>query len=353
VRPVLKLRRGIVATAKEGEDTAFQDLEVEVDGERRPAKADVALVGRCGEGDEVIVNTEALDLKLGSGGFDLVYVNLSRGLDGEGTAGAHVMKLNYTPVQHSVLPVESERSPSVGNFPPVDPVARSLDQPVGVIFLHGQLAPVAWAIAQAAPDKKVGFVQTVGGALPGGLSNVVRMLRERDLLAGHITAGMAYGGEGEAITTVGAIHHGLRDLGWDTVVCGPGPGILGSGSALGHGGMYAMDSIHAAAALGCRPVVVPRISSGDPRARHQGLSHHTGTVLRMVLSPVTVAVPRGFQVAWPAQHVEHEWHPVDVDTAGYAASGLPATTMGRSIKEDEAFFTSALAGGVLLGELVA
>jgi hypothetical protein len=349
---VLKLRRGIVVSVAPDEG-AFQDLEVEVDGNKRPAKADIRLVGRCGEGDEVVVNLEALDLKLGSGGFDLVHVNLSKGLDGEGTAGAHVMKLNYTSLQHSVLPVESERSPSVGNFPPVDPVARSLDQPVGVIFLHGQLPPVAWAAAQAAPDKKVGFVQTVGGALPGGLSNVVRSLRERGLLAGHITAGMAYGGESEAITAVGAIHHGLRDLGWDAVVCGPGPGILGSGSALGHGGMYAMDSVHAAAALGCPPVVVPRISSGDPRVRHQGLSHHTGTVLRMLLAPVVVAVPEGFQVAWPAQDVQHEWRQVAVDTAAYRDSGLPATTMGRSIVEDEPFFASALAGGTLLGELTA
>jgi hypothetical protein len=43
---------------------------------------------------------------------------------------------------------------------------------------------------------------------------------------------------------------------------------------------------------------------------------------------------------------------VDVDTAGYEASGLPATTMGRTIAEDESFFGSALAS-VLLGELVA
>jgi hypothetical protein len=348
---VLKLRRGTVVSAS-ASDGAFQDLEVEVDGETRPAKAEVGLVGPAEEGDDVVVSTEALDLKLGSGGFDLVHVNLSRGLAGEPTAGAHVMKLNYTSLQHSVLPVESERSPSVGNFPPVDPVARSLEQPVAVVFLHGQLAPVAWAAAQAAPGKKIGFVQTVGGALPGGLSNVVRELRERELLAGHLTAGMAYGGEGEAITTVGAIHHGLRDLGWDGVVCGPGPGILGSGSALGHGGMYAMDSIHAAAALGCTPVVVPRMSSGDPRVRHQGLSHHTGTVLRMVLCPVTVAVPQGFQVAWPSQDVEHVWHSVDVDPTGYGDSGLPAKTMGRSMEEDEAFFASALAGGTLLGELM-
>jgi hypothetical protein len=72
----------------------------------------------------------------------------------------------------------------------------------------------------------------------------------------------------------------------------------------------------------------------------------------MVLCPVTVAVPAGFQVAWPAQHVEHEWRAVEVDTDGYEASGLPARTMGRSIAEDEAFFASALAGGVLLGELM-
>jgi hypothetical protein len=53
---VLKLRRGIVVAVKEGEG-ALQDLVVEVGDERRPAKADVALVGRCGEGDEVVVNT--------------------------------------------------------------------------------------------------------------------------------------------------------------------------------------------------------------------------------------------------------------------------------------------------------
>src|SRR4051812_15479182 len=340
VHAVLKLRRGIVVSVKPDEG-AFQDLDVEVDGETRPAKADIRLVGRCGEGDEVVVNVEALDLMLGSGGFDLVHVNLARGLVGEGTAGAHVMKLNYTSLQHSVLPVESERSPSVGNFPPVDSVARSLDQPVGVIFLHGQLPPVAWAAAQAAPGKKVGFVQTVGGALPGGLSNVARSLRERDLLAGHITAGMAYGGEGEAITTIGAIHHGLRDLGWDAVICGPGPGILGSGSALGHGGMIAMDSLHTAAALGCRPGVIARMSSGDPRKRHQGLSHHTRTVLSLLLAQAVVGTPTGERVSTDDRH---EWRVVDTDVDAYAATGLPATTMGRTLEQDRAFFSAAIAG---------
>ena len=74
---MLMLRRGVVVSA--------DPLTVEVDGEKRPAWADRALVGEAAEGDEVIVNTEALDLGLGSGGFDVVHVNLTRGLGG-GTA---------------------------------------------------------------------------------------------------------------------------------------------------------------------------------------------------------------------------------------------------------------------------
>ena len=75
----LKLRRGVVV----GEDP----LTIEVDGERRPAWADEVLVGEMREGDEVVVNVAAVDLGLGSGGFDVVHVNLTRGLEGgEGEA---------------------------------------------------------------------------------------------------------------------------------------------------------------------------------------------------------------------------------------------------------------------------
>jgi hypothetical protein len=40
-----------------------------------------------------------------------------------------------------------------------------------------------------------------------------------------------------------------------------------------------------------------------------------------------------------------------VDLDAYAASGLPARTMGRGIEEDPDFFAAALAGGALLGSL--
>jgi uncharacterized protein DUF3866 len=328
---MLKLRRGTVVAAGPGE--GWQELEVETGGERRPARADVTLVGRSEPGDDVIVNVEAKDLHLGSGGFDVVHVNLTRGLTGEGTPGAHVMKVNYTSVQHAILPVETEE------------MRTPLGKPTAVFSLHGQLAPLAWALAQARPGTKAGYVQTAGGALPGAMSDTVRELRDRGLLADHITAAPAYGGEREAITTAGAIHHGLTEAGWDVALVGPGPGILGSGSALGHGGLAALDSAHAALALGCPTLVVPRMSEGDPRPRHRGLSHHTKTVLDLLLSPVTVAVPAGVEVDIGERHARVE---AQADLDGYRSSGLPTRTMGRAIDEDRLFFAAALAAGTVL-----
>jgi hypothetical protein len=333
----------------------------------RAAIADVSLVGRSEVGDEVIVNVQALDLGLGSGGFDVVHVNLTRGLDGEGDDDANVMKLNYTSLQHTIQPVDDGL------------LEVPLERPVAVLALHGQLAPVAWAYAQSVPDGRLGYVQTAGGALPGGHSRTVRTLRERGLLAGHITAGAAFGGELEAISTAGAIHHGLHTLGWDAVVCGPGPGIVGSSSALGHGGMVALDSAHVALALGCPTLLVARMSSSDDRTRHRGISHHTLTVLDLLLEPVTVALPAGMRspvgadlraglgavfggsmpgrpalaldVPRPVRITRHDWRRAAVDLPAYATSGLSTVTMGRGLGEDPLFFGAALAGGGALAQL--
>ena len=342
---MLKLRRGVVVD--------LDPLIVDVGGERRQAWADEALVGSVEVGDEVIVNTQATDLGLGSGGFDLVHVNLTRGLEGSGAAGVHVMKLNYTPIQHAVAPIETRRSE-------VD-AGRAAAVPVLVIPLHGHLPPAAWAAARALPGARVGFVQTPGGALPGGLSRDVAELRRRDLLAGHISAGASYGGEAEAISTVGALDAAARALGWDAVIAGPGPGILGSASAYGHGGMAALETAHAALALGMPTVISPRLSSSDPRDRHRGLSHHTATVLRLLLASVRVAAPEVEAERWAdsaasaredaldelievcGDRHDVDVRPVDLDT--YVASELPTTTMGRDIAEDPLFFAAALAAG--------
>jgi hypothetical protein len=205
-------------------------------------------------------------------------------------------------------------------------------------------------------------VQTAGGALPGGMSDTVRQLLRRGLLAGHTTAGPTYGGGQEAITTAGALHDGLAEERWDVALAGPGPGILGSGSALGHGGIVALDSAHAALALGCPTVLTARMSSGDPRERHRGLSHHTRTVLELLLRPVTLPVPPGARLFSEmdgigpaldaARAAGHEVVEAAVDVDGYRASGLPTRTMGRTFDEDRLFFAAALAAGGALAQLV-
>lgn len=331
----LKLRRGRVV--------AEGPLTVEVDGERRPAWADTALLGEMREGDEVVVNTAALDLGLGSGGFDVVHVNLTRGLDGGAAGEEHVIKLNYTSLQHPVAPVEA----SAGE------TGRSI--PVLVLPLHGHLAPAAWAAAQAAqaaPGLRVGYVQTGGGALPGSLSRDVAALREHGLLCGHVSAAPAYGGEHEALSVAGALDAAAARLEWDAAIVGPGPGIIGSETRLGHGGMAALDSAHAALSLELPTLLSPRLSEADPRDRHRGVSHHTLTVLRLLLAPVEIAVPSGnpdiaTQLA-DATGDRHELREVPVGLDAYADSGLPARTMGRGIDDDPLFYAAPLAAGARL-----
>lgn len=341
----LKLRRGRILSA--------DPLEVEVEGERRRAWADETLLGEMREGDEVVVNVAALDLDLGSGGFDVVHVNLTRGLEGGGAEDAHVMKLNYTSLQH---PVEPAERPAIHAFLSGEEQRKETDEggvgaPVGVLPLHGHLAPAAWAVSQAAPGLRVGYVQTGGGALPGSFSRDVKELRESGLLAGHVTVAPAYGGEHEALSTVGALD-AAGSLGWDAVLIGPGPGIIGSETTYGHGGMAALDSAHAALSLGLPTIVSPRLSSADPRRRHLGLSHHTRTVLDLLLASVDVAVPEGEpEIAAALEHSQHRVQQVSADLDGYAETDLPKITMGRSLQDDPLFFAAALAAGTYLARV--
>jgi hypothetical protein len=330
---------------------------VEVDGERRSAWADTVLLGEMHEGDEVVVNVEALDLGLGSGGFDIVHVNLTRGLEASGSAGEHVIKLNYTSLQHPVEPIEPPVRPisdMEGKSAPEQSEARV---PVLVLPLHGHLAPAAWAASRARPGAKVGYVQTGGGALPGSLSRDVAQLRERNLLRGHITAAPTYGGEHEAISVAGALEAAARKLEWDAIIAGPGPGIIGSDSRLGHGGMAALDTAHAALALGLPTLLSPRLSSADPRERHRPVSHHTLTVMQLLLGGVEVPVPSSepvpIAVLATAAGWRHRLHEAPVDLGGYEASKLPARTMGRTLAEDPLFFAAALASGRALADSTA
>ena len=77
------------------ERPGLQRVELD-DGSR--AYVLTALIGPVADGDDVVVNTTAVDLGLGTGGWHVVHWNLSRrGWDAPGPG--HVLKLRYTSLQ--------------------------------------------------------------------------------------------------------------------------------------------------------------------------------------------------------------------------------------------------------------
>src|SRR5919204_2473987 len=94
---MLTLRRGRVTAVVERVEGLAR---LEVDGE--PCVAYPRLTGPVALGDDVVVNVQARDLGLGSGGFDVLHANLTRGLSLDPPEGAHVMSLPYTPGQAAV-----------------------------------------------------------------------------------------------------------------------------------------------------------------------------------------------------------------------------------------------------------
>jgi uncharacterized protein DUF3866 len=329
-RPTLSLRRGTVTAILERLD-GF--VRLEVDGVSCIAYP--RLTGPVALGDEVVVNVQARELGLGSGGFDILYVNLTRGLGLPVEPRAHVMKLPYTPLQVAVPHTEED-----GRM--ADTLAG---MPVVCCSLHSQLVPVCAGIGQGV---RVAYVQLPGGALPLSLSDSVRTLKERDLLATAIAAGACIDGDVSCAGVASALAWAAAQ-GHEAAVCALGPGLAGTGSKLGHGGVAAAEAANLASALEGRPIVAARISHADERERHRGVSHHTRTVLELCLGPVTVAWPAGLEPpAWLEPRQE-----VDVRGWREACTGLPLAHMGRGPDEDPWFFAAAYAAGALARGLVA
>src|SRR4051794_10101165 len=250
---MLTLRRGRVSAILEQHEGL---VRLEVDGELCVAYPD--LTGPVAVEDDVLVNTQARELGLGSGGFDVLYANLTRGLGLPVAEGAHVMKLPYTPLQAAAVHAEETEG-----------LAETLEGlPVVCCSLHSQVAP---ACAGLGEGLRIAYVQLPGGALPLPLSDTVRLLRERGLVSTTVSVGACFGGEHECVGAASALAWAAAGA-YDAVVCAIGPGIVGTGSQLGHGGLAAADAANAASALGGSAVLAARVSSADERERHRGVS---------------------------------------------------------------------------------
>ena len=324
----LSLRRGKVTAIAEQHEGL---VRCEVEGE--PCIAYPDLTGAVALGDDVIVNVQARELGLGSGGFDVLHVNLTRGLELAPAPGAHVMKLPYTSLQQAARHLEED-------FTLPDALGG---MPVVCCTLHSQLAPVCAALA----GLRVAYVQLAGGALPIALSDTVRALRARGLLNTTLSAGSCFGGDLECVTVASALSWSAGEE-LDAVVCSIGPGIVGTSSRLGHGGLAAAEAANTATALGGSPVLAVRVSSGDERARHRGVSHHTRAVFELCLGEVSVAWPAGLDAPdWLDRRRE-----LDVSEWRAACDGLPLDHMGRGPDDDPWFFASAFAAGKLARTLI-
>ena len=271
-------------------------------------------------GDDVVLNTTAVDLGLGTGGWHVVHWNLAR-RDWSGGSGGHIVKLRYTSLQADTGAAEEHHA---------DVPERLDGTPVVACTLHSQVAVVAAVCRHLAPDRRIAYVMTDGAALPIALSDLVHELRGRSVVDATVTAGHAFGGDHEAVSVPSALTVARHVAGADVLVVGMGPGVVGTGSALGTTAVEAATVLDATAALGGRPILCARVSDADERERHRGTSHHTDTVLRLVRSAVEVPTPA----------------PDDPDAAAVLdAFGLRVTTMGRGPADDPAFFAACAAAG--------
>ncbi|MFD1543041.1 DUF3866 family protein [Nonomuraea guangzhouensis] len=309
------------------------------------------LVGRPEPGDEVLLNTTALAMGLGTGGYAMVVAVPNR-LPEDPRGPGHLVKARYTPLQATVLGADEQDSP----FHEVLREADSIDgMPVVVADLHSALPPILCGLYEARAGVRVAYVMQDGGALPAWFSMAAAKLREIGWLTGVVTVGQAFGGDVEAVT----VHTGLlaarHVLEADVAIVAQGPGNLGTGTRWGFSGVSAGEAINAASVLRGRPVATLRVSEGDLRERHLGVSHHSLTAYgRVALAPARVAVPLlpgelGERVRDQAEllAVRHELVPVPVDGLHEAlrASPVKLSTMGRSLEEDLAYFVASAAAG--------
>jgi len=366
---VITWRNGTVSRMRR-EWPGAVELDVAVDGApTRPVRALAypALTGCPRPGDRVLLNTTALDLGLGTGGYALVVAVPDR-LPPDPELAGHLVKARYTPLQATVAGADEQGSPHHDVLRDADDIGG---MPVVVADLHSALPAVLAGVLDSAGRSVAGrprpgetapaqpprivYVMQDGAALPAWFSRSCAALKHAGWLAATVTTGQSFGGDLETVT----VHTGLlaarHVLGADIAVVAQGPGNLGTGTRWGFSGVAAGEAVNAVAALGGRPVASLRVSGADPRERHRGISHHSLTAYgRVALARADVVVPGlpgelGALVAAQAARLgaRHAVITVAVDglEAALRAGPVRLSTMGRTLDEDLAYFLAAAAAG--------
>jgi hypothetical protein len=350
---IIHVRRGTVVTVHERRP-GLAEVTYEVGGIARPALAYTEQTGPVRLGAVVIVNASAVELGLGTGGYDFVMA-VEGAADLDPPPGGRAMKLRYTAMQSVVTPLEESHRERLDAF---DGLGGA---PVVLSGLHSALPAVALGVRSSLPAARIVYVMTDAAALPMAFSDTVASMRDAGLLDATITAGQAFGGDLEAVNVYSAIAAASAVCEADVVVAGMGPGNLGTGSRLGFALLEQGALVNAVASLRGTPIVVPRISFTDPRQRHRGVSHHTVAAMSVAaLGSATIAVPDLDEskdaIVRAALEPLAAWHRIEhVDLAAaeemLRSSPVPLRTMGRSYHDEPEPFRAAAAAGVLAARL--
>ncbi len=277
----LSLSTGIVTDIiKSFED--YQEIIVKTESKIRKTINYPMFTGFANIGDSVAINTTAVELSLGTGGYDFVVFNYSVKCKGFDETSGHIMKLRYTPYQFKTFSVEEQDSKyhlEMEKF-------KTLNKfPIVVGTLHSQVSVFfeAYKYLSKIDATKV-YIMTDAAALPISLSNNIRVLKSEKIIDYTITAGNAFGGDFEAVNIYSAIVFAYEILKADVIMICMGPGIVGTGTRYGFSGIeqgYILDAVEK---LGGTSVALPRISFSDLRDRHKGLSHHSITILKDIVN---------------------------------------------------------------------
>lgn len=345
-------RRGVIVEILERRSDLVR-VAVDISGERVVAVGFPDMLGPVAEDDEVVVNTTALDLELGTGGEGFVLWNLS-GDGPKGPGEGHIVKMRYTPWQTEVLAAEEPASPHHHVLREATSIGG---MPVVACGLHSQIAGVAAGVKATLPGARVGYLMTDRAALPAPWSGILRRLKEVGLIDVSCTAGHAFGGDLETVNVFSGLAALRHAAGADVAVVAMGPGVVGTGTALGFTAIEQGAILDAAAALGGTAIACLRVCFADKRDRHRGISHHTLTALTLathrralVATPILegggAAAVAGALDAWRIgdRHdiVEYDGRP---GVSLLEQLGIDARSMGRGIGEIPEFFLAAAAAG--------
>ena len=300
----------------------LDDIRVSINGNIQRAYNYPKITGNINVGDEVLLNTTAVELSLGTGGYHFVIANKN-----------------------------------IEEFSSLD------DMPVVVGSLHSMLTPFGASYKRLNPNKKLVYIMTDGAALPIYLSKNVDTLKKKGLIANTITIGSAFGGEYECINIYTALITAKEVLNADVVFVSMGPGIAGTGTKYGFTGIEQGPILDAVKKLGGIPISIPRISFADQRDRHKGISHHSITVLKEIVN-VSVNIPictyNDEQLCYIKEQLmnnslESKHNIVYIENKNSKSDleyfNLKVRSMGRSFDQDKEFFEAASTAAYYLAEV--